>query len=52
MEITFKLPQDAAANLVNLLGQLPTNSGVFPILVQLVDQYKAQTETKEEAQNG
>ena len=40
----FELSQQDAANLINMLGQMPTNSGVFPLLVSLVDQYKAQQE--------
>jgi hypothetical protein len=45
----FELEQNDAAALINVLGQLPTNSGVFPILVNLVEQYKAQQEVPKEA---
>ena len=40
--MTFNLEQQEAAALINLLGQLPTNSGIYPVLVKMVDQYKAQ----------
>ena len=45
----FELSQQEAEGLINVLGQLPTNSGVFPILVNLVAQYKTQIEQKEPA---
>ena len=38
----FELTKDEAAGLINLIGQLPSNSGVFPVLVKLVEQFKAQ----------
>ena len=44
--IKFELDQQQATNLINLLGQLPTNSGVFPTLVQMVAQYNEQTKEK------
>ena len=45
--MNFKLTQQEAAALINLLGQLPTNSGIYPVLVSLVEQYKAQDSTQE-----
>ena len=44
----FELNQDEAAGLINLIGQLPTNSGVYPVLVKLVEQFKAQEEKADE----
>lgn len=38
----FDLTQQEATTLINLLGQLPTNSGIYLVLVTLVEQYKAQ----------
>ena len=43
--MTFNLDQQEAAALINLLGQLPTNSGIYPVLVKMVEQYKAQEQT-------
>lgn len=43
----FELEQNEAAGLINLIGQLPTNSGVYPILTKLVEQYKAQESASE-----
>lgn len=37
----FVLPEQDAAALINVLGQLPTNSGVYPTLASLVEQFKA-----------
>ena len=50
MEINFKLEQEAAVALVNVLGQLPTNSGVFPLLTNLVAQYNEQTQVEKPAE--
>lgn len=47
----FELSQQEAEGLINVLGQLPTNSGVFPILVNIVTQYKAQQEQPKETEN-
>ena len=38
----FELTRENAAILINIIGQLPTNSGIYPILVSLVEQFKAQ----------
>jgi hypothetical protein len=38
----FELTQNDAAALLGILGQLPTNTGVYPILVNLVAQYNEQ----------
>ena len=43
--MTFNLDQQEAAAIINVLGQLPTNSGIYPVLVKMVDQYKAQEQT-------
>jgi hypothetical protein len=48
MKITFSMDQDTAVALINLLGQLPTNSGVFPVLTMMVAQFKDQTEEKQD----
>lgn len=50
--ITFQLEQQAAAGLINVLGQLPTNSGVFPLLTQLVMQYNEQIDAKKGTDDG
>ena len=43
----FEMSKDEATHLINLLGQLPTTSGIYPLLVQLVAQFKAQAEEVE-----
>ncbi len=48
-KICFTLTENDAAVLVNILGQLPTNSGVYPLLVQLVQQFNAQKTPPPEA---
>lgn len=47
--ISFEVSEQEATALLNILGQLPTQSGVYPLLINLVTQYKAQTETVEAA---
>ncbi len=44
----FKLDQNEAAFIIRVIGQLPTESGAFPLHQKLVEQYKAQ-EVQEEA---
>jgi hypothetical protein len=50
-EVTFSMHKDAATGLINLLGQLPTNSGVFPLLTMMVAQFNEQQEKKDEPAN-
>ena len=45
--MTFTLETNEAAFIVRVLGQLPTESGAFPLHQKLVEQYKAQEEAKE-----
>jgi hypothetical protein len=47
----FELSQQEAEGLINVLGQLPTNSGVFPILVSLVAQFKEQQAASQEVEH-
>jgi len=35
MEITLKLTRDEVQGLMNILGELPTKSGVFPLAVKI-----------------
>ena len=44
----FELDQNEAAFIIRVIGNLPTESGAFPLHQKLVEQYKAQEETKEE----
>ena len=44
----FTLEDNEAAFIVRVLGQLPTESGAFPLHQKLVEQFKSQ-ENKEEA---
>lgn len=47
--IKFELEQNEAAFIVRVLGQLPTESGAFPLHQKLVQQYQEQ-EPKQEQQ--
>lgn len=45
--MTFTLEQNEAAFIVRVLGQLPTESGAFPLHQKLVQQYQEQEEKEE-----
>jgi hypothetical protein len=51
--MTFNLEANEAAFIVRVIGQLPTESGAFPLHQKLVEQFKAQDvktqQDKEEA---
>ncbi len=40
--MTFNLESNEAAFIVRVIGQLPTESGAFPLHQKLVEQFKAQ----------
>lgn len=40
--MTFNLETNEAAFIIRVLGQLPTESGAFPLLQKVVEQFKAQ----------
>ena len=44
MEITLKLSVDKVQVLLNLLGQVPTNLGLFPLFVEIQQQAEAQVQ--------
>ena len=46
--MTFTLEQNEAAFIVRVLGQLPTESGAFPLHQKLVQQYQEQQKEDEE----
>lgn len=43
----FDLEQNEAAFIVRVLGQLPTESGAFPLHQKLVQQFKEQDEPQQ-----
>ena len=45
--MTFNLDQNEAAFIIRVIGNLPTESGAFPLHQKLVEQYKAQEEEQE-----
>lgn len=45
----FKLEQNEAAFIIRVIGQLPTESGAFPLHQKLVAQYQEQDKTEETA---
>lgn len=44
MEITLKLTKDEIAAILQVLGQLPTNSGAWPLMVKIQAQANPQVE--------
>lgn len=42
MQITFTVAPEEAQAIINVLGQLPTSSGAFPLLQKLSMQAQAQ----------
>ena len=46
--MTFTLEQNEAAFIVRVLGQLPTESGAFPLHQKLVQQYQEQVKEQED----
>lgn len=47
--MTFNLEANEAAFIVRVIGQLPTESGAFPLHQKLVAQFKAQEDAPDEA---
>ena len=47
MDINLKLTVDEVNAILGVLGDLPTKSGAWPLLVKIDAQVKAQTEQKE-----
>jgi hypothetical protein len=45
--ITWDLSEESANAILSTLGQLPTSSGAYPLLVDLKQQTDSQTEEKE-----
>lgn len=45
--MTFNLEANEAAFIVRVIGQLPTESGAFPLHQKLVEQFKTQEKTEE-----
>lgn len=43
-QITFTLTPQEAQAIINVLGDLPTKSGAFPLLQKLAEQVQAQTQ--------
>jgi hypothetical protein len=46
--ITWTLSEESANAILSMLGQLPTSSGAYPLLVDLKQQTDSQTEEKKE----
>ena len=44
MNIKLELTLEEAQAIVNILGQTPTSSGVFPLLMKIKEQAEAQIE--------
>lgn len=44
--INFNLDANEAAFIIRMLGQLPTESGAFPLHQKLVEQYKTQEDVE------
>lgn len=50
--MTFDLDANEAAFIVRVLGQLPTESGAFPLHQKLVAQYKEQEQQQQPMEVG
>ncbi len=48
--INFNLDANEAAFIIRVIGQLPTESGAFPLHQKLVEQFKAQQDKEEAAE--
>ncbi len=48
--MNFTLEQNEAAFIIRVIGQLPTESGAFPLHQKLVEQYKAQAAEEPKAE--
>jgi hypothetical protein len=46
--ITWEITEEVANAILGVLGNLPTSSGAFPILMDLKQQTDSQTEEKKE----
>ncbi len=46
--MNFNLEPNEAAFIVRVIGQLPTESGAFPLHQKLVEQFKAQDTDKQQ----
>jgi hypothetical protein len=46
--ITWEITEEVANAILGMLGQLPTSSGAYPLLVDLKQQTDSQTEEKKE----
>jgi hypothetical protein len=46
--MNFTLEQNEALFIIRVIGQLPTESGAFPLLQKLAAQYQAQEKTEPE----
>lgn len=44
MELTLKLSETEVKAILNVLGQLPTNTGAYPLLVNIERQLQSQVE--------
>ena len=42
MEITLKLSEDAVRAILNLMGETPSKSGFFPLMIEIQKQIEAQ----------
>ena len=47
--MNFTLEDNEAAFIVRVIGQLPTESGAFPLHQKLVEQFKTQEQDKDNA---
>lgn len=52
MEITLKLTVEEVNAILQTLGQLPTSSGAWPLLVKIKEQAETQVKTNSAELNG
>lgn len=46
-QVTFKVNEDEAKAILQVIGQLPTSSNAFPLYQQLVKQYQSQVKPED-----
>ena len=48
-EITLTLTAEEVQSIFNVLGQLPTSSGAFPLMMKIKEQAESQVATEDQA---
>jgi hypothetical protein len=52
MNIKLELSIDAVSFILNILGELPSKTGAFPLIVEIKNQTEPQLPKEQKAENG